>query len=142
MHLVEAVQEAVVHEQPAAVSKWMAVGLLDGASDGGPDVRQEQRRLDMPGEIAQVCVVPRGLDAAVAARRVLHPGHVPAEPEPVPVGGLRAHARVQALVDQPVLGAEQHLIEHERLADIGIPATHMCPKIVPRRASTRIIQSG
>ena len=62
------VDEAVVHEQPAAVAERMAVGLLDRRPGRRADVGEEQRRLDLGGELAQVAVAPRGRDAAVEAR--------------------------------------------------------------------------
>ena len=39
----ELVDVAVVHEQPAVVAEGVAVGLLHGAADRRPDVREEQR---------------------------------------------------------------------------------------------------
>src|SRR4051794_40236877 len=49
---------------------------------------------------------------------------VPAEAEPVAIGGLRAETRVQALVDQPVLGLEQQLVDQHRLPMPRHPSTH------------------
>ena len=43
VHVMEAVQEAVVHEEPAAVTERVTVGLLHGAADGCPDVREKER---------------------------------------------------------------------------------------------------
>ena len=40
--LGNAIDEAVVHEQPAAVAERMAVGLLDRRPDGRPDMGEEQ----------------------------------------------------------------------------------------------------
>ena len=65
---VEVGDEAVVHEQPAARAERMAVGLLHRRADRGPHVRQEQRRLDVRGQLAQVRVAPRRRHAAVDGR--------------------------------------------------------------------------
>jgi hypothetical protein len=69
------------------------------ADPGGhrPDVRQEQRRLDVGGEVTQARVAPRRIDAAVATRRAAVAGGIPADPGPVTVGGLDAEARMEAL---------------------------------------------
>ena len=104
-HRMKAGDDAVVDEQPAAVPERVAVGLLDRRARGRADVREEQRRLDVRRELAQVRVAPRRRDAPVARRRAAVAGAVPAEPEAVPVGRLHPHARVQALIDEPVLGA-------------------------------------
>ena len=100
----------------------MAVGLLDRRADRGAHVREEQRRLDVGGELAQVRVAPRGRDGVVDARAVA--GAVPAQAEAVAVGRLGAHARVQALVDDPVLRLEQQLVDQHRLSEPSHPATH------------------
>ncbi len=50
----ELVDVAVVHEQPAAMAEWVAVGLLHGAADRRADVGEEQRGADVAGELAQV----------------------------------------------------------------------------------------
>jgi hypothetical protein len=42
----------------------VAVGLLDGRPDHRADVREEQVRADVAGELAQVLIVPGRLDAA------------------------------------------------------------------------------
>ena len=100
-HRVEPGDDAVVHEQPAAVAERMAVRLLDRRARCRAHVREEQRGLDVGGKLAQVGVTPSRRDAVVHARALA--GAVPAEPEAVAVRGLGAHPRVQALVDQPVL---------------------------------------
>ena len=46
-HLVEAGQDAVVDEQPAAVAERVAVGLLDRGARRRAHMREEQRRLDV-----------------------------------------------------------------------------------------------
>jgi hypothetical protein len=87
-----------VHEQPAAVAERVAVGLLDGRPDRRADVRQEQVRTDVTGELAQVLVIPGRLDAAEdpGNRR----GVIPADAEPVAVGRLGSQPGMQPPVDQ------------------------------------------
>ena len=63
---LEVLEQAVVHEQPAAVAEGMAVRLLDGASHRRANVSQEERRLDVVRELAQVGVVPSRGHASVA----------------------------------------------------------------------------
>src|SRR6185369_5886647 len=75
-------------------------------------------------EITQVRVAPRGRDASIAGRAATASVAVPTEAEAVPVGRLHAHARMEALVDEAVPGAEQQLLDQHRLAEIGIPAAH------------------
>jgi hypothetical protein len=98
LHKVELADGAVVHEEPAAVPERVAVRLLDRAPDRRADVREDERRVDMAGNLAQVPVVPGGLDAVEHARcgSVV----IPADPEPVAVGRLGTEPRVKALVDQ------------------------------------------
>jgi hypothetical protein len=123
--LVEVGDEAVVHEQPVVAAERMAVGLLDGRADRGPHVRHEQGRLDVRGKLAEVGVAPGGRHAAIDARSLAGP--VPAEPEPVAVGGLRAHARVEALIHDPVGALEEQLLDQHRLAQPRHPTTHREP---------------
>jgi hypothetical protein len=101
---VELGEEAVVNEQPATAAKGVAVGLLHRRADRRADVREEQRGLDVGGELAEVGIGPRGRDAAVQRRPVPRP--VPAQPEAIAVSGLGTHPRVQTLVHDPVLGVE------------------------------------
>ncbi len=46
-------------------------------------------------------------------------------PEPVAVGRLGAHPRMQALIDQAVLGLEQELLDEHALPVPGHPAAHV-----------------
>ena len=92
----ELVDVAVVHEQPVLVAERVAVGLLHSAADRRPDMREEQRRADVTGKLAQVLVVPGRLGAVEDARGVGRA--VPADAEPVAVGRLGAEPRMQALV--------------------------------------------
>ncbi len=133
---VEAVEHAVVDEQPAAVAERVAVGLLHGRAGRRADVRQPERRLDVRRQVAQVRVAPGGRHAAVA------PGvrvavAVPAEPEAVAVGGLGAHAGVQALVDQPVRGAEEQLVRGDRLPEPCVPSAHAAAPLYSGARTTR-----
>ena len=65
----EAVDEPVVHPQPAAIPERMAVGLLNRRPDRRPDVGEEQVRAHVPGELTRVLVIPGRLDAAEEPRR-------------------------------------------------------------------------
>jgi hypothetical protein len=121
--LLQVGDESVVHEEPPAVPERVAVRLLDRRADGGTNVREEQRRLDVTRELAQVRVRPRRRDAAVDPRTVT--GAVPAQTEPVAVRGLRAQPRVQALVDDPVLGLEEQLVHEHVLTQPRHPAAHV-----------------
>jgi hypothetical protein len=103
-HGREVVDQPVVDEQPAPVRERVAVALLDRRSGGSSHVRQEQRRLDVGRQVAQVGIAPRRGDAAVDARAFARP--VPADPEAVAVGRLRPEAEC-TLVDQAVPGPEQ-----------------------------------
>ena len=60
----------------------MAVRLLHGGADRRADVREDERRVDVRREIAQVAVVPGGLDAAVHAGRVAAPYQPTPKPSP------------------------------------------------------------
>ena len=92
----ELVDVAVVHEQPVVMAERVTVGLLHGAADRRPDMREEQRGTDVAGELEEVVVVPGGFGAVEDARRV--GGAVPTDAEPVAVGRLGPELRRQALV--------------------------------------------
>jgi len=108
----EAVDEPVVHPQPAAVPERMTVRLLNGRPDRRPDVREEQVRTHVTRELAQVLVIPRRLDAAKDpwGRR----GVIPADAEPIAVGRLGPEPGVQALVDQRVDRGIEHIGKQHR----------------------------
>jgi len=74
-------------------------------------VREDERRDDVTGELAQVAVVPGGLDAVEDRRSVLLA--VPADPEAVAVCLLGAQPRVQALNDERVLPSVEELLEQD-----------------------------
>ena len=105
------------------VAERMAVGLLHRRADRRAHVRDEQRRLDVRRELAQVGVPPGRRDAVVDSRALARA--VPAQTEAVAVGRLGAHASVQALVDDPVLGLEEQLLDQDRLPEPRHPATHI-----------------
>ena len=101
-------------EQPAVVTERMAVRLLHRAADRSPDVGDEVTRANVVGDLLEVMVVPRGLDA------VEHPGYgvvsaVPPDPEAVAVRRLGTHPRVQALIDEGVGTRLQGLLEQRDL---------------------------
>ena len=110
--VVEAVEEAVVHEQPAAVPERVAVRLLDRRPRGGADVREDEPRAELARELAQVAVVPGRLDAVEDAGCV---GLVvPAHAEAIAVCCFGAHRRVQALVHQGVSRRIERFFEEDR----------------------------
>jgi hypothetical protein len=96
------------------------------------------------GELAQIRVAPGGRDAVVDARAVAVA--VPAHPEAVAVGRLGAHARVQALVDDPVLGFEEQLVDKDGLPVPCHPTTHRillrCRRIIEPAPPTDVIPTG
>jgi hypothetical protein len=47
----EIAYDAVMNPEPAAVAKWVAVGLLYGRPCRGADVREEEWRLDVTGNL-------------------------------------------------------------------------------------------
>src|SRR5690349_514690 len=94
---------AVVCPQPVTAPERVAVGLLHRGPGGRSDMRKEQGRSDVPGELPEVRVRPGGLDAAEQGRYRV-PLAVPADAEAVGVEGGRAHRRRAALVDERVRG--------------------------------------
>jgi hypothetical protein len=121
LHLQPIRNNAVVRPQPLAVAERVAVRLLHRRSRRRADVGDEEVRLDVAGELAQVAVVPGRFHALEGARAV---PAVPADPEAVPVRRLRAHARLQALLDQGVLRPIEDLVHQNRLSGIRKPTTH------------------
>ena len=115
-----------MREQPAAVAERVAVGFLHGRVGGRADVRDEHPRADRACGFAQVAVVPRGMHGAVAEREFVG-APVPADAEAVAVGGRRPQLRMQALVDQRMLCAEQDGLEMKRITRIGEPAAWSAP---------------
>ena len=79
---------AVVHPQPPAVAKRVAVRPLDWRAGRRPDVRARRaRERTWPCQLTEVLVVPRGLDALEHGRRSRP---VPADAEAVAVRRLGA----------------------------------------------------
>ena len=126
---MKAAEVAVVDEQPAAMPERMAVGLLHRRPDRRAHVGEEERRLDVRRDLAQVRVAPGGRDAGVQGRAFA--GAVPAEAEAVAVGGLRAQPGVQALIHDPVMGLEEQLVDQQRLPEPRHPAAHRMLLAVP-----------
>src|SRR5215211_127332 len=112
LYAMEVPDEAVVYPQPPAVTERVAVGLLHGRARRGSDVGQEQRRLDVGGDLSEVAVVPGRLDG-VENGGGLGMGGVPTEAEAVAVCGLDAEAGVEALVDEGVLGPVEQLLDED-----------------------------
>ena len=77
----EVVDEAVVHEQPAAVTERVAVRPLDGRAARRADVGEEQRRRHVRRDLAQVRVVPRGRRSP---RKTAGVAPAPYQPTPKP----------------------------------------------------------
>src|SRR5205807_1294130 len=84
------VDESVVHPEPLAVVEGMTVRLLHRGPRRGADMREEEVRLDVAGDLPQVAVVPGRLSAVKDAW--LARGRVPTDAEPVPVRGLCAES--------------------------------------------------
>ena len=119
-----------LHPQPCPVPERVAVRLLHRRPDRGADVSEEVPGADVGGELSQVRVVPRRLDALEHARG--GSGVVPADPEAVAVRRLRPELRMQALVDQRMGGGVQRLAEQDRRTRVGKPATHLQPSAFSR----------
>ena len=80
----------------------------------------EQRRLDVRGEVAQVGIVPGRLDTSKETGLFAIP--VPADAEPVAIGGRLLGTRGHALVDEVVFRLEKQrfiliIILHHLIAD-------------------------
>ena len=130
------VDQPVVHPEPLAVAERMAVRLLHRRPRRGADVREEEVRLDMAGELAQVAVVPGRLHALEDPR--LAGDRVPADAESIPVRRLGSHARAEALLDQGVLRPEQDLVHPDGLPVVREPAAHeaiLPSRLPPRRGA-------
>src|SRR5215216_5301538 len=89
LHEVEVAYEAVVDPKPLFVSEGVAVGLLDGRARGGSDVGEEQRRVYVACDLAEVSVVPGRLDASEDGGD-LGIWVIPSDSEAVAVGGIDA----------------------------------------------------
>jgi hypothetical protein len=69
----------------------------------------DEWRTDVASQLLEVLVVPRRIDALVDRGSIAVA--VPADSEAVPVGRMRAELRMEALVDQRVLGLVQQVLE-------------------------------
>src|SRR5215211_387143 len=123
LDLREVAHQAVVHPQPSAVAERVAVGLLDSCPGRRADVREEERRGDVAGDLAQVAVVPGRLDAP-EDRRCIGVCVVPADAEAVAVGGLDSEAGVETLVYEGMGGLVEQLLEEDRGSRVSEPAAH------------------
>src|SRR5690242_1551246 len=119
--------------------EWVAVGLLHGRARRRANVREDGPRRDVIRQLAQVPVVPRGLDAAEDGRRLLL--SVPADAEAVAVRLLGAEPRMEALDDQRVLGPVEKLLDGNRRSRVREPATHGGPTFPPE-PTKRITRFG
>src|SRR5215210_2939734 len=120
---MEVADEAIVDPQPVAVTEGVAVGLLHRGARRGADVGQEQRRVDVASDLAEVAVVPGGLDAVENGGSFDVRG-VPADAEAVAVRGIDAHAGVAALVYQGVRGLVEQPLDEDGRSRVGEPAAH------------------
>src|SRR5690606_7546986 len=120
---------AVVHPHPGAVAEGVAVGLLHGRAGGGADVGEEQAGADVTGDLAQVAVAPGRADLPQHGRRAVAVP-VPADAEPVAVGGLHPHLGVQAMVDPGVGGPVEYAVEQYRGARVGEPTAHRAGPLI------------
>src|SRR5262249_5231517 len=77
----------------------------------------------MTRDLSKVSVVPRRFDAVEDAGLVAEA--VPADTESVPVGRLRPHRRVKALIDERVVRLVEQVLDQDRLAGVCEPATHV-----------------
>lgn len=120
--LLDLLNLPVVDEEPAAVPERMTVRFLDRRLGRRADVRQEQRRFHEGADLPKVEVVPRRANASKEPRPPARV--VPADPEPVSVGGCIQGMRAHALIDERVLGLEQKLFEKHGSPGVGHPTTH------------------
>jgi hypothetical protein len=141
---LEIPDQPVVHPEPAAVAERVAVRLLDCGARRGADVREDDSRSDMAGELTQVALVPGGLDAVKHGWCVFTA--VPADAEAVAVRRLRAELRVEALVDQRVLRFIEQSLEQDRGAGVCEPATQLTSDYRPGDSKAhrpdRVIPTG
>src|SRR6185436_8218147 len=103
------------------------------------DVREEQRRPDLGGDLPQVAIAPRRRDAAIETGRV--PLAVPTEPDAVGVGLAAGQPVAPALLDERVLRVVEQGLGIDRIAEVGHPAAHgqLTPRTtLPRRPGSRL----
>jgi hypothetical protein len=109
---MEVAYEAVMNPQPRAVAEGVAVGLLDSRARGGSDVGEEQRRVYVASDLAEVSVVPCWLDASEDGRG-LAIRVIPSDPEAVSVGGIDAQASMATLIDKGVLRLVEQFLDQD-----------------------------
>ena len=120
---MEAVDRAVVDEQPVLVPERMAVGLLNGRPGGRAHVREEQRRADVGREAAEVAVAPRGHQAAVDAGRLAASVYQPT-PKPSPLNVSTPSRACRLCSISECFGLVEQRLDRQRLAAVGHPAAH------------------
>src|ERR1700676_5252687 len=95
---------------------------------------EEQVRLQVPAEVAQVLVRPGRPDLAVEPR--LRMGAVPAQPKTVAVDAGGRLERVDALGHKRMRRLGDVMLERGRFSAIGDPAAH---KALPSRQATNVV---
>jgi len=93
----EVAHETIVDPEPSVVAKRVAVGLLNGCPRRGADVREEEGRLDVAGDLAQVAIVPGGLDAPEDGASVFVPYQPTPKPSPLVVSTPRRAWRLWSM---------------------------------------------
>jgi len=91
-------------------------------------MRECQSGADLARQLAKVAVAPHRVDALEQRRLVALA--IPANAEAIAIRGVRTEPRVQALVDQRVLGLVKQVLEKQRPSRIGNPAAHRVPSCV------------
>ena len=98
----------------------------------GRGARLEVRCADLPGELLEVLVVPRGIGALEQGR--YGPFPEPPDTEAVAVRGVGPEPGVQALVDEGVGRPEQQILDEDRITVVRHPPAHSyLASIGPRR---------
>jgi hypothetical protein len=115
--------EAVVHEQPLATSKGMAIDAGDRRAGRGTDMGEEQVRLQVPAQVAQVLVRPGRPDLAIEARLGVIAA-VPAKAEAVAVDAGGRLKGVDTLRNQRMRRLGDVVLERSHLSAICNPAAH------------------
>ena len=129
--------QAVVLEQPAAMTERMAVAPLHRGPGGGPDVRQEHSRSNVGGQVAEIVVVP-GRSHIPEHTRGLEGVRIPADPKAVAIHGFLTHGGPLALHQQGMLGVDQSDAHRYDGACVRDPAAHRSILVQSRVAQEAI----
>ena len=127
------------------MAEGVAVRLLDGRPARCADVGEDEPGADVARELAQIPVVPGGLDALEDGGGVRDLA-VPADAEAVAVRRLGTEPRMQALVDERVFGLVEQLLEQDWRSGVCEPAAHglssscQWAKAVSAAASVRLVE--